>query len=218
MARPLQWSAGMPDASTWTPLFPLNTVLFPDGLLPLKVFEARYFDMVRDCMQQNAPFGVVLIESGQEVGKAATPYEIGCLAHIIQWDMPSPGIMLLRARGGKQFRILETRTRQDQRLEARIEMTETDDAIPEGDMLGYCTQALKSVIQNIEDSDILAQDAPPDSPFLRPIQLDNALWVTNRWCEILPLSAKAKQKLLELNDVQTRLSIVHRFLQQHEII
>src|SRR5688572_2943404 len=101
---------------SWLPLFPLKTVLFPDGILPLKVFEARYIDMVRECMKNNVPFGVVLIRSGQEVGAAAVPEEVGCLAHITGWDMQNPGVMMLRTLGGDRFRIIETRHLPDQRL------------------------------------------------------------------------------------------------------
>ena len=75
----------------WLPLFPLDTVLFPGGVLPLKVFEARYIDMVRDCMKRDAPFGVVRIKSGKEVGAAAEPDRVGCIAHIVEWDMADLG-------------------------------------------------------------------------------------------------------------------------------
>ena len=81
----------------WLPLFPLKTVLFPDGILPLKVYETRYIDMVQECMRQNAPFGIVLIKSGQDAGALIEPETVGCLAHVSQWDMPSAGMMRLRA-------------------------------------------------------------------------------------------------------------------------
>src|SRR3954469_20666404 len=120
----------MPDKDAWLPLFPLNTVLFPGGVLPLKVFEARYIDMVRDCMKREAPFGIVLIKSGQEVGMAAEPELVGCMAYITQWEMPDLGVLMLRTQGGERFRIVETRTLSDQRLEARIDMIAPDDVVP----------------------------------------------------------------------------------------
>ena len=208
----------MPPDDEWIPLFPLKTVLFPGGVLPLKVFETRYIDMVRDCMKRNAPFGVVLIKAGQEVGQAAEPEDVGCLAAITDWDMENLGVMMLRTEGGERFRILETRVRADQRLEARIGMLPADASPPVSDMHVECATALKSVIEEV-DQQGRAQDGDKFiSPFAQPIRLDSAGWVANRWCEILPIPLKAKQKLLELDDAQTRLSIVHQYLKQHQIL
>lgn len=208
------------DKNAWLPLFPLNTVLFPDGVLPLKVFEARYIDMVRDCMKREVPFGIVLIKSGQEVGVAAVPETVGCLAHIRQWDMPSLGVLLLRTQGGERFSIVETRVLADQRLEARIEMMAPDSAIPISDIHVSCAKTLKIVMDDITAK---ARADITDgqeflSPFADPIQLGNAGWVANRWCEILPISMKARQKLLELPDAESRLTVVHQYLQQHNIV
>lgn len=185
----------------------------------MKVFEARYMDMVRDCMQQNAPFGVVLIRSGQEVGEAAEPEDIGCMAHITDWDMHDLGVMMLRTEGGERFRILETRVLADQRLEARIEMIAPDSDTDEvSDIHVSCARTLKIVIDDVNNRGRAEQGDAFVSPFSQPIQLDRASWVANRWCEILPIPMKARQKLLELGDAQSRLSIVHQYLQQHRII
>jgi uncharacterized protein len=202
----------------WLPLFPLKTVLFPDGILPLKVFETRYMDMVRDCMKRNSPFGVVLIKVGQEVGAAAQPETVGCLARIVDWDMQTLGVMMLRTQGGERFRILETRVLADQRLEARIKMIAADHAIPISDMHVLCAKTLKIVIDDIAARGQSEQGDAFISPFSQPMQLENAGWVANRWCEILPIPLKARQKLLELDDVQSRLSIVHQYLLQHKIV
>jgi hypothetical protein len=204
--------------SDWMPLFPLNTVLFPGGILPLKVFEARYIDMVRTCMKSGAPFGVVLIKSGQEVGAAAQPEDVGCLAYITQWDMQSLGVLMLRTRGGERFRILETRVLADERLEARIEIIPADATPPVSDMHLTCAKALKTVVEAIQMKGQLEQGEDYISPFDTPLQLDQSGWVANRWCEILPIPLKARQKLLELEDAQSRLSVVYQYLQQHKIL
>jgi Lon protease-like protein len=209
----------MQSDQNWLPLFPLKTVLFPEGILPLKVFETRYIDMVRDCMKQHSPFGVVLIKSGQEVGTAAEPEEFGCLAHIIEWDMPSLGLMMLRTQGGERFRILEKRVLADQRLEARIETLPPEPAMNSVSEIHLaCAKTLKIVIDDVHTRGRTAQGDDFASPFSQPIRLDNASWVANRWCEILPIPLKAKQKLLELDDVSSRLSIIHQYLQQHGIL
>lgn len=202
----------------WLPLFPLNTVLFPDGILPLKVFEARYVDMVRECLKNEAPFGIVKILAGQEVGTAAQPEPVGCVAHITQWDMQEQGILLLYVRGGQRFRIRETRILPDQRLEAQIETFVPESTTQVTDTHLECATALKTVIDEIESKGRSQHGEAFVSPFARPIQLDAAAWVANRWCEILPIPLKARQKLLELDDAQSRLAIIHQYLQQHKII
>ncbi|HJV75479.1 MAG TPA: LON peptidase substrate-binding domain-containing protein [Noviherbaspirillum sp.] len=208
----------MASNESWLPLFPLKTVLFPGAILPLKVFETRYIDMVRECMKRDAPFGVVLIKNGQEVGAAAVPEAVGCLAHITGWDMQNLGLLMLNTQGGERFRILETRVLADQRLEARIEMIAPDATAPISAIHVQCAKTLKIVIDDIDAKGYAEQGSAFLSPFSRPTQLDNAGWVANRWCEILPIPLQARQKLLELEDAQTRLSIVHQYLQQHQII
>ena len=88
-------------------LFPLATVLFPEGLMPLRIFEQRYMDMAKACLKHDLPFGICLIEHGQEVGAPATPYMMGTLARISEWDMPQLGVLHVVARGGQSFLIRE---------------------------------------------------------------------------------------------------------------
>jgi hypothetical protein len=207
------------DEQDWLPLFPLNTVLFPGGVLPLKVFETRYIDMVRECMKLDRPFGVVRIRSGREVGAAAVPDGVGCLASIEQWDMPELGLLMLQTSGGQRFRILDTRVLADQRIEARVELIADDADAPISPELRACARALKLVIDDISAAASNGQEEGSGfSPFPKELQLDSTCWVANRWCEILPISTLARQKLLELQDAQSRLAIVHQYLLQHGIL
>lgn len=203
----------------WLPLFPLKTVLFPGGVLPLRVFETRYVDMVRDCMKRNAPFGVVAIRSGDEVGTAAEPYGIGTLAHIVEWDMPEFGVLLLNTRGGERFRVLETRTQPSQLIEARTEPLPTvagaDDS---GESLQLCANVLRVVIDDLLQR---ARESGGDdfiSPFPEPHRLDDAGWVANRWSEMLPIAIDEKQRLLEIGDEVQRLQQVEQFLRENGVI
>ncbi|RJG03595.1 LON peptidase substrate-binding domain-containing protein [Noviherbaspirillum sedimenti] len=207
------------QADDWLPLFPLQTVLFPGGVLPLKVFETRYVDMVRDCMKRETPFGVVLIKAGQEVGTAAEPEGVGCLAHITDWDMDQPGVLLLRTRGGERFRILETRRQASELLEARIEMITADaptQAVSDAHL--SCAKALKTIAAAIQAKGRAEQGEAFVNPIAAPLQFDQSGWVANRWSEILPIPLKARQKLLELEDAPARLAIIHQYLQQHKIL
>lgn len=206
------------DPDAWLPLFPLNAVLFPNGILPLKVFETRYIDMVRDCMRRDQPFGVVLLKSGTESSAAAEPELLGCLAHITRWDMPQLGLLMLRTRGGARFRIRATRRLADRRLEAQVDLlTEMPPAALIDDHLD-CARTLKLIIDDLHRKEANGKADPADSPFALPIRLDESAWVADRWCEILPIPLKARQKLLELDDAVYRLEIIRQFLEHHEVL
>ncbi len=219
----------MMDEAAWLPLFPLKTVLFPDGVLPLRVFETRYVDMVRACMKSGTPFGVVAIRSGTEVGMAAEPHSIGTHAHITEWDMPALGVLLLQTRGGARFRILETRLRGNQLLEAKIEPLPTQEAIDPDDgivndgehvenALAVCSRVLRVVMEELlTQANAQAGDAFVN-PFPEPHRLDHAGWVANRWCEMLPIELEQKQALLEITDDDERILRVQAYLQQNGVL
>jgi Lon protease-like protein len=184
------------------PIFPLNAVLFPGGLLPLRVFEARYMDMTRDCLKQSLPFGVCLIHEGSEVGAPAVPEPIGCLASILDWDMQQLGVLNLKTQGGQRFRILEREAGAQGLISASIELIAPDEshAIPEE--YAACVRLVKMVVAD--------QGKPV---FAEPHAFDDAAWVGYRLSEVLPVPLLAKQKLLELTDSLSRLSILQRFLE-----
>ena len=184
------------------PIFPLNTVLFPGGLLPLRVFEARYMDMTRDCLKRDAPFGVCLIREGSEVGAPAVSEEVGCLAKILEWDMQQQGILNIKTQGGQRFRILERRTGAQGLISADVELipAEASAAVPAES--SACARLLEMVVAD-QGRHIFAE----------PHAYDDAAWVGYRLAEILPVPLAAKQKLLELSDSIGRLSILQRFLE-----
>ena len=214
----------------WLPLFPLKTVLFPDGVLPLRVFETRYVDMVRERMKSNAPFGVVAIRAGNEVGQAAAPHAVGTLAHITDWDMPEFGVLLLNTRGGERFRIIETRTLPSQLIEARVTLLapeddasvdeqRTHDAGTEADeLLPLCANVLCAVIDDLLERARAEAGADFINPFPEPHRLDDADWVANRWAEMLPIPLEEKQRLLEMTDAGARLRQVEIYLRENRVI
>lgn len=217
------------------PLFPLNTVLFPDGVLPLRVFEARYMDMVRECMKKNAPFGVCLIVKGAEVGGVAQPEAVGCLAAIRTWDMPQLGVLHIRTVGGQRFRIVHTHSDPNGLLRANVELIEPDEDTPIGPEHKPCADLLRRVIDDVgaqraerrreaaaaapEEGKAPADgDAIGGAPFEPPHRMDSSVWVGNRLCEVLPVPMKAKQKLMELDDAVARLGIITQYLKQHSVL
>jgi Lon protease-like protein len=182
------------------PLFPLNTVLFPGGRLPLRIFEQRYMDMAKACLRDGSPFGVCLIREGREVGAPATPVEVGCLARIGHWDMQQLGLLQVTAVGAQRFRILERKIEASGLARASIEPLEDDLDSPVPESCAGCVRLLERVIE---------QQAGLFEP---PHRLQSASWVGSRLAEILPLPLAAKQELLELGDARTRLERLNALL------
>jgi Lon protease-like protein len=183
-------------------LFPLHTVLFPGGVLPLRVFEARYMDMTRDCIKDDKPFGVCLIREGREVGAPAVPEQVGCLARIAEWDMQQLGVMSLRTIGTERFRLLSTRSGPQGLVigEVQILAPARDCDVPEE--LAACSKLLQRVLEAQEQSRVQ-----------EPHRYESADWVSCRLAELLPLPLPAKQKLLECDDGLERLGILYRMLE-----
>jgi uncharacterized protein len=200
------------------PLFPLHTVLFPGGLLPLKIFEARYLDMVRGCLRDKTRFGVCLLKSGGEVAKPdepSVPELVGCLAEIDQCDVDEFGMLLIRARGTERFRLLSYRVEQSGLLVGMADPLGDDvplDGSTHVEKFGACAEVLERIIATIRERD-------PDSlPFIEPFRLDDPSWVSNRLSEVLPIALRARQKLMELLDAGARIDIVHHYMQQHQLL
>lgn len=189
------------------PLFPLGSVLFPGGVLSLKVFEQRYLDMAAECLRRKSPFGVCLIASGKEVGEPAKPHMIGTLAHIDNAEMPQLGILLLKVRGAQRFRILSSTVLADGLLQATVELIDEIEGCVVPDALQGLLPLLRKIVSDL---------GPEKMP--TPHAFDDAAWVGYRLTEILPVQALAKQKLLELEDPVSRLEIIHTYLAQRRLV
>jgi Lon protease-like protein len=208
------------------PLFPLSAVLFPGGVLPLRIFEARYMDMARDCLRNESSFGVFLITDpkANEVSRDPRVAEVGCSASIAAWDMRQLGLLHVRAIGGRRFRVLESVTESGGLKVAEIEWIGEDTDTPIQPEHHPCVELLRRIIddlraqsaerrrESIEDDDVLGQ-----LPFAEPFRMESSSWVSNRLCEVLPVPLKAKQKLMELEDGKARIEIVHTYLKQHSV-
>ena len=196
------------------PLFPLGSVLFPHGVLALRVFELRYLDMVRKCHRTGAPFGVVALTQGQEVRQAGAPEErfndIGTLAIIEQLETPQPGLVTLLCRGSQRFRITQRHHLQHGLWIADVDHVEQDLTVPVPDDLKKASTALAQVLHTLQVRD-------PDMPHLitpTAAQLNDCGWVANRWCELLPVPLELKQRLMELDNPLVRLELVGDVLER----
>ena len=189
------------------PIFPLGTVLFPGGLLPLKIFEVRYVEMAKDCLKEGTPFGVCLIREGAEVGAPAVPEPVGCLARIAECDVEELGILKVRAEGLERFRIVSSEVNRDGLVVGRVEDLHPEPQVGDAPGLAECAEFLRKVIAGIGAE-----------RFTQPYRFEDASWVGFRLAEILPLRMDVKQKLLELTDATLRLGILHKFLQQQKLL
>jgi Lon protease-like protein len=185
------------------PIFPLNTVLYPGSLLPLKVFEQRYLEMTKACVRDNAAFGVCRIKEGQEVGLPAVPEEVGCTALIMEWEMPHLGVFHLRTRGETPFRILQYTTQTDGLIRADVEYMEDFSGEVALESFALCRRVLEEIIGKI-GADY----------FLPPLAYDDPRWTSYRLAEVLPLETEQKQNLLAMREDAKRLARLHAYLQQ----
>ena len=176
------------------PLFLLNTVLFPDGRLPLRVFERRYMDMVSRCLKSGRPFGVCLIQFGQEVGEAAVPHIVGTRAHMTNWDMAQTGILDIVVRGGQRFRVFQSHVQDDGLVTAVVELFPDIPLTPVPEKHRKLVELLRRIFADLGEDD-----------YFPPADWSNADWVANRLAELAPISRVHKQNLLELPDPVTRL-------------
>lgn len=182
------------------PFFPLSTVLFPGGLLPLRIFEPRYVGMVRDCVRDDAPFGVLLIREGRETGPAST-HDVGTLARITDWYQGSDGLLGVTATGEQRFRVLSDQRQADGLTVGTIELLPDEPAVP----LPPEYQDMSHVLGNVlDDLGHLYESLER--------RMDDAGWVTSRFVEILPIELEQKQRCLENSDPLERLKLVRELL------
>lgn len=191
------------------PLFLLNTVLHSGGRLELRVFETRYMDMVKASLRDAQPFGICLIEQGEEVAQdtaaPAVPYRVGTLAHIADWDMPQLGILNLVVHGAERFRVLEQTLEDSGLLRARVELLPEPAVTPIPGDYARLVPMLRALLEALEDA------MPPE-----PHRFHDAAWVADRWAELLPLPMTLRQVMLEMSDGVERLEAIYRFLESDD--
>ncbi len=206
-----------PSPTHWPelPLFPLGTVLFPGGLLPLRIFEVRYLDMIRRCHREGRPFGVVALSQGHEVRQAgAGPerfHEVGTLATVAEVVSPQPGLLMIQAHGGPRFKLGASKQLPHGLWVGEAEALPEDPAVPVPEDLQGHALALGRLLEALAAQ---ADDAGARMPVRAPWQLEDCAWVANRWCELLPLPLAMKQRLMALDNPLLRLELVGDLLSQ----
>ena len=182
------------------PLFPLNTVLFPGGPLPLRIFEPRYLDMISRCMKEDSPFGVLLIRDGGETGEATTR-NVGTLARVTDWYQGSDGILGITAIGTDRFRLLSSERRADRLNVGEIELIPA----PPPTELPVEYSNLPHILETVLDDLGRLYEGLERRP-------RDATWLAWRFVEILPIALDEKQAVLESDDAAAALQMVERAL------
>ena len=194
-------------------LFPLQAVLFPGGLLSLKVFETRYVDLVTTSLREQRPFGVVALRASRESRRAEDGHHFettGTLAELIDVDSERSGILQVRCRGVQRFVVTQSQAQAGGLWRAQTRLLPHDVPLAPTPALIEAVRGLASAIASLKGRG--------SEPFLVPHRFDDAGWVANRWCEILPISTVAKQKLMELPDPMVRLQLVDDFLRSRGVV
>lgn len=193
------------------PLFPLRTVLYPGGLLHLRIFEQRYVELTKACVRDGSPFGVCLITQGAEVaGDGSGPARfagVGTLAAIDAWDVPELGVFRVAAVGGARFEVLSHAARPDGLVIADVAPIPAEPAVA----LNAAHAPLAPLLE------VLAARVGPER-FPAARAFDDASWVGYRLAELLPLPPSIKQGMLEINDGNVRLAMLQRFLAQQRVL
>jgi Lon protease-like protein len=204
--------ATAPGRGSWSlPLFPLRTVLFPGGLLPLKVFELRYVEMTKACLRDARPFGVCLITRGEEVAREGAPppdlAHVGTLARIRDVDVPQIGILHVLTQGGTRFEIRRHAVDASGVIVAEVTTIadEPSHALPEA--YAPLARLLELIATRIG-----ARNFPAD------VRYDDASWVGHRLAELLPLPLSLKQSMLEVNDANLRLAALKQYLEREGLL
>jgi Lon protease-like protein len=210
----------------WTalPLFPLGTVLYPGGFLPLQIFEVRYLDMIGKCHKNGTPFGVVSLTAGTEVRRLnAEPsgdafaneafQSMGTLATITDFATPQPGLMVVRCTGTQRFKISRSEKLKHGLWVADATLLPDDLFVPIPEDLQPAAEALKKLILTLQEREVPAEQMP----ILTPYKFDDCGWVANRWSELLPIPVALKQQFMELDNPLLRLELVNDILDRSDI-
>ncbi|HOE40760.1 MAG TPA: LON peptidase substrate-binding domain-containing protein [Rhodoferax sp.] len=207
------------------PLFPLGTVLFPGGYLPLQIFEVRYLDMIGKCHKAGAPFGIVTLNRGSELRQAPSNapggdsfaqeifFEVGTLARITDLSRPRPGLMLIQCTGLQRFEVTQHELLKHGLWVADVLVLGDDQRVPVPDDLQPVAATLQRVITTLG----LQGTAPDQMPMQPPYLLNDCAWVANRWCELLPMALELKHRLMALDNPLVRLELVSDLLDRNGI-
>lgn len=198
--------------ANWIPLFPLGTTLFPGGVIALKIFEARYLDMMKRCLRENTPFGVVSILDSKLIDSDASALasfsNIGTLAKLEEFDAVQPALYMTKSYGTQRFKLISVKQEADGLWMGEVELIDPDPEMRLPKEHEKVAALLTEIISVIKSEDLLGDDA-----FKMPANLDDCGWVANRLAELLPLPPAQKNHLLAQSNPRIRLDLISEIIE-----
>jgi Lon protease-like protein len=197
------------------PLFPLGTVLFPDGVIALKIFEARYLDMIKRCLREKTEFGVISIIKNSDASEEDVSLsfsKIGTLAQIEAFDPIQPALYMTKSFGTQRFKLISSKQESNGLWIGEVELLENDPLIPVPQEHQKVAGLLDEIISLIQSEDLLG-----DAPFKKPFKVDDCGWVSNRLAELLPLSLAQKNHLLAQTNPRIRLDLITEIIEDDDL-
>jgi len=208
------------STNCWIPLFPLGTALFPGGFIALKIFEARYLDMMKRCLREDVPFGVISILDDKvfdsDAKAMANFSNIGTLAKLEEFDPIQPALYMTKSYGTQRFRVLEIRQESDGLWMGQVELIDADPATPLPREHEKVASLLNDIISTIKSEGLLGDEA-----FKASVNLNDCGWVSNRLAELLPLPLSQKNHLLAQSNPRIRLDLISEIIEDdglHKIL
>jgi Lon protease-like protein len=189
------------DTTYRFPLFPLSSVVLPGGRTALRLFEARYMDLVAECLRNDTGFGICLIRQGGEAGEPALPYGTGAEVRIVDWNQQDDGMLGITVAGQHKIRVRDLWTEANQLVAANVEALPPEPAEPIPADCRDLVEVLARMLRQLE----------PTIVYPEP-QWDDAAWVGSRLVELLPLPPRMRQYLVELDNPTARLYELRRAL------
>jgi Lon protease-like protein len=175
-------------------LFPLHTVLFPGGPLPLRIFETRYIDMVSRCMRDQRPFGVLLIQEGDEAGEVASTASVGCAARIVDFNTLPDGLLGISCVGERKFRVQRVWRAADGLNLGEVTWLPDEPSLVVPAEFARLTDVVRRALAALDEQYGFVEK-----------KFDDAAWIGSRLAELLPVAPDEKQSLLEIEDPIRRL-------------
>ena len=192
------------------PLFPLNVVVCPGGLMPLRIFEARYLDMVRNCLRHQTAFAIVtVLPQAESRSDAPFPFaSVGTSVEVLEADVTTVGLMMIRCVGQHRVKVNSFSQQSDGLLIGEVTDIANDAALPIPADLQIVSNSLKRLLDALPGQGVLPMDIPVNQPY----QFEDAAWVSNRWVELLDLPLLQKQRLMQLDSPIVRLELINDIL------
>ena len=176
------------------PMFPLKSIVLPGGLFPLRIFERRYINMVKNCLKNETGFCITLVRAESDNGYITNIYNYGCYVKIIDWNQLEDGLLGITVEGIKKVHVLESSLDEDNLLQGSIEDIEVEKEYMLPQKYLSLSKFYKKIYPNIKDFISFKKERYAD-----------ATWVSYRLTECLPLDSSTKNKLIALDNAFDRL-------------